>query len=115
MRTIERRFYKDELRMILSAQCSFHSELHNRELYEKCINNLYPLNDAYRQSISGRNFEYLIADDIIFYQRPLKRKTSLIADCPFEVKHDKDGKRIAVSLGFGSLLQICAYYAVSVR
>ena len=96
VRTIERRFYKDELRMILSAQCSFHSELHNRELYEKCINNLYPLNDAYRQSISGRNFEYLIADDIIFYQRPLKSKTSLIADCPFEVKHGKDGKRIAV-------------------
>lgn len=96
VRTIERRFYKDELRQILSTQCSLHDELHNRELYDKCINVLYASNEAYRQSISGRDFVYLFLDDIIFYQRPLKSKTSLIADCPFEVRHDKDGKKIPV-------------------
>lgn len=96
VRTIERRFYKDELRQILATQCSLHDELHNRELYEKCINELYTSNEAYRQSISGRDFVYLFLDDIIFYQRPLKSKTSLIADCPFEVRHDKDGKKIKV-------------------
>ena len=96
IRTIERRFYKDELRQILSTQCSLHDELHNRELYDKCINVLYASNEAYRQSISGRDFVYLFLDDIIFYQRPLKSKTSLIADCPFEVRHDKDGKKIPV-------------------
>ena len=96
VRTIERRFYKDELRQILATQCSLHDELHNRELYDKCINVLYASNEAYRQSISGRDFVYLFLDDIIFYQRPLKSKTSLIADCPFEVRHDKDGKKIPV-------------------
>ncbi|MGN1237765.1 MAG: type II CRISPR RNA-guided endonuclease Cas9, partial [Muribaculaceae bacterium] len=96
VRTIERRFYKEELRQILATQCSLHDELHNRELYEKCINELYTSNEAYRQSISGRDFVYLFLDDIIFYQRPLKSKTSLIADCPFEVRHDKDGKKIKV-------------------
>ena len=96
VRTIERSFYKDELRQILSTQCSLHDELHNRELYDKCINVLYASNEAYRQSISGRDFVYLFLDDIIFYQRPLKSKTSLIADCPFEVRHDKDGKKIPV-------------------
>lgn len=96
VRTIERRFYKDELRQILATQCSLHDELHNRELYDKCINVLYASNDAYRQSISERDFVYLFLDDIIFYQRPLKSKTSLIADCPFEVRHDKDGKKIPV-------------------
>ena len=96
VRTIERRFYKEELRQILATQCSLHDELHNRELYEKCINELYTSNEAYRQSISGRDFVYLFLDDIIFYQRPLKSKTSLIADCPFEVRHDKDGKKIPV-------------------
>ena len=96
VRTIERRFYKDELRQILATQCSLHDELHNRELYDKCINVLYASNEAYRQSISGRDFVYLFLDDIIFYQRPIKSKTSLIADCPFEVRHDKDGKKIPV-------------------
>lgn len=96
VRTIERRFYKDELRQILATQCSLHDELHNRELYDKCINVLYASNDAYRQSISERDFVYLFLDDIIFYQRPLKSQTSLIADCPFEVRHDKDGKKIPV-------------------
>ena len=96
VRTIERSFYKDELRQILATQCSLHDELHNRELYDKCINVLYASNEAYRQSISGRDFVYLFLDDIIFYQRPLKSKTSLIADCPFEVRHDKDGKKIPV-------------------
>ncbi|MGN1245646.1 MAG: type II CRISPR RNA-guided endonuclease Cas9, partial [Muribaculaceae bacterium] len=91
VRTIERRFYKDELHQILTTQCALHSELHDRDLYAKCIDSLYPLNDAYRQSIAGRDFVYLLADDIIFYQRPLKSKTSLIADCPFELRHDKDG------------------------
>ena len=85
VRTIERKFYKDELRLILNKQVEFHPELQDRESYIACIEELYSSNESYRQSIVHRNFTYLIIDDIIFYQRPLKSKKSLIANCPYEV------------------------------
>ena len=45
---------------------------------------LYPQNEAHRNLISTRDLVYLFVDDILFYQRPLKSKKSLIADCPYE-------------------------------
>lgn len=84
VRTVERKFYKDELRKILEAQLRFHDELRDRELYRACVEELYPSNDAYRNSIAGRDFIYLFVDDILFYQRPLKTKKSLISNCPYE-------------------------------
>ncbi|MEN6456790.1 MAG: type II CRISPR RNA-guided endonuclease Cas9 [Prolixibacteraceae bacterium] len=84
VRTVERKFYKDELRAILQKQSEFHPELQNRDLYSACITELYPNNVAYRNSISNNDFTYLLLDDIIFYQRPLKSKKSLISNCPFE-------------------------------
>ena len=84
VRTIERKFYKDELKRILDKQTEYHPELQNDELYKACIEELYPSNEAYRLNISGRNFTYLFVDDILFYQRPLKTKKSLIANCPYE-------------------------------
>ncbi|MBQ2787323.1 MAG: type II CRISPR RNA-guided endonuclease Cas9 [Bacteroidaceae bacterium] len=84
VRTIERKFYKEELIKILNKQAEYHSELQNDELYKSCIEELYPSNQAYRQSIANRNFTYLFVDDILFYQRPLKTKKSLIANCPYE-------------------------------
>ena len=84
VRTIERKYYKDELYRILEAQKKFHPELQDRNLYEACIQNLYPLNDAHRNQISGKDMIYLLVEDILFYQRPLKSKKSLVADCPYE-------------------------------
>lgn len=84
IRTIERKFYKDELSQIIEKQAEFHTELQDRELYHHCIKELYPSNEAYRQNIANRNFTYLFVEDIIFYQRPLKTKKSLIANCPYE-------------------------------
>ena len=84
VRTIERKFYKEELLQILNKQQEFHPELQNKELYNTCIEELYPSNEAYRQNIAGRDFTYLFVDDILFYQRPLKTKKSLISDCPYE-------------------------------
>ena len=84
IRTIERKFYKDELSQIIEKQAEFHTELQDRELYRHCIKELYPSNEAYRQNIANRNFTYLFVEDIIFYQRPLKTKKSLIANCPYE-------------------------------
>ncbi len=94
IRTIERKFFKEELRYILNKQIEFHPELQDNELYKACIKELYSSNDAYRASIANRGFKYLFVDDIIFYQRPLKSKKSLIANCPYEghiVKNENTG------------------------
>ena len=53
-------------------------------MYKACIEELYPSNEAYRLNIANRNFTYLFVEDILFYQRPLKTKKSLIANCPYE-------------------------------
>ena len=58
--------------------------LKNTKLYEACIEELYENNEAYRNTISNRGFNYLFVNDIIFYQRPLKSKKSEISDCSFE-------------------------------
>ena len=84
VRTIERKYYKDELHQILERQKEFHPEFQDRTLYEACINELYSQNDAHRNLISNRDLVYLLEDDILFYQRPLKSKKSLIANCPYE-------------------------------
>ena len=84
VRTIERKYYKDELRRILEKQREFHPEFQDRALYEACLEELYPQNDAHRNLISTRDLVYLFIDDILFYQRPLKSKKSLISDCPYE-------------------------------
>lgn len=84
VRTIERKYYKEELIAILTKQIEFHSELQNSDLYNKCIEELYPNNESHKSNILNRDFIYLFVDDILFYQRPLKTKKSLIADCPYE-------------------------------
>lgn len=84
VRTIERKFYKDELRLILDKQQAFHPELQDRELYKACLDVLYPMNVAHKNNVANRGFVYLFMEDILFYQRPLKSKKSLIDNCPYE-------------------------------
>jgi CRISPR-associated endonuclease Csn1 len=97
VRTIERKFYKDELSKILKTQIEFHSEsLQDREVYKKCIDELYKHNESHKNNIKDRSFEYLFLDDIIFYQRPLKSKISLISDCALEFVPIKDKKGVLV-------------------
>lgn len=84
VRTIERKYYREELHQILEKQKEFHPEFQDKALYEACINELYPQNDAHRNLISNRDLIYLFENDILFYQRPLKSKKSLIVDCPYE-------------------------------
>ena len=92
VRTIDRRFYKEELRCILEKQTEFHSELKNADLYNTCIEALYTSNEAFRNAICSRDFIYLFIDNILFYQRPLKTKKHLISNCPYEEHQgfDKD-------------------------
>lgn len=86
IKTIERKFYKDELKAILTEQTKHHTALQNTALYTKCIQELYPRNEAHQQNIKDKNFNYLFLEDIIFYQRPLKSKKSTIANCNYEVR-----------------------------
>lgn len=84
VRTIERNYYKHELELILKKQTEFHPELSDRSLYNKCIQELYRNNEAHRDNIKNNDFTYLLLEDVIFYQRPLKSKKSLIDSCPYE-------------------------------
>ena len=91
VRTVERKYYKDELKQILEKQVTLMPELQNESLYKSCIEELYPNNEAHRNNIAKPDFINLFINDIIFYQRPLKSKKSLIDDCPYESRKDKDG------------------------
>ena len=90
VRVVDRKFYKEELYRILEMQKQFIAELQDSSLYAAAIEALYPQNQAYRESISGKDFTYLLLQDIIFYQRPLKSKKSLISECPYEYRVYKD-------------------------
>lgn len=84
VRTIDRRYYKEELRAILTKQAQFIPELASNQMLEACIRELYPRNEAHQQSLRRKDLVNLIIDDLLFYQRPLKSKKHLIANCPFE-------------------------------
>jgi CRISPR-associated endonuclease Csn1 len=92
VRVIERKFYKAELEIILKTQQQFHTELQDKNLYQLCLEELYENNEGHRSSISTKDFVHLFLNDIIFYQRPLKSKKSLISNCKFESRtYIKDG------------------------
>lgn len=91
VRTVERKYYKDELRLILETQVALIPELKDDALYNRCLEELYPNNESHRKNIAKPDFINLFINDILFYQRPLKSKKSLISDCPYESHFDKDG------------------------
>ena len=96
VRTVERKYYKEELRQILETQIALIPELKDEILYDKCIEELYPNNETHRNNIARTDFANLFINDILFYQRPLKSKKSLISDCPYESHFDKDGKEYPI-------------------
>lgn len=91
--TIERKFYKDELRQILQKQQEFHPELQDENLYNEAVRELYRSNESYQLALSKRDFVHLFLEDIIFYQRPLRSKKSSIGNCSLEFRkyRDKEG------------------------
>lgn len=85
VRTVERKFYREELVQILNKQKEFIPELRDADLYARCAQELYQTNEVHRDLLVKRaDFTYLFVNDILFYQRPLKSKKSLIANCPYE-------------------------------
>lgn len=90
VRTIERKFYKDELRQILQKQKEFHPELQSNELYNDCIKELYRNNESHQLLLlSSKEFVHLFLDDVIFYQRPLRSQKSSVSNCTLEYKRYK--------------------------
>lgn len=90
VRTIERKFYKAELKQILGKQKEFHAELQNIDLYNDCVRELYRNNEAHQLALSKKDFVHLFLDDIIFYQRPLRSQKSSVSNCTLEFRKYKD-------------------------
>ncbi|WP_312300680.1 type II CRISPR RNA-guided endonuclease Cas9 [Chryseobacterium sp.] len=90
VRTIERKFYKEELKQILEKQKEFHHELQSDDFYNDCIRELYRNNEAHQLTLSKKDFVHLFMEDIIFYQRPLKSQKSSISNCTLEFRKYKD-------------------------
>ncbi|KXA36902.1 type II CRISPR RNA-guided endonuclease Cas9 [Prevotella corporis] len=82
--TIERKYYRAELEAILTEQRKYHEELRSEQMLAVCAEELYRSNLPHQQSLLKKDMVYLLLSDLIFYQRPLKSKKSLIADCPYE-------------------------------
>lgn len=100
IKIIERKYYKDELKKILTEQAKYHAEFNDSNLYKACIEELYPRNEAHQNNIKDKDLIYLFLQDIIFYQRPLKTKKSTIANCQYESRFYKnaDGETKEVPL-----------------
>ncbi|GHE44135.1 type II CRISPR RNA-guided endonuclease Cas9 [Sphingobacterium griseoflavum] len=96
VRTIERKFYKSELRQILTKQAEFHPEFRDQDLLADCVRELYKNNEQHRQQLESKDLSNLLLNDIIFYQRPLRSQKSGIGKCNLEYKvyktKDKYGK-----------------------
>ena len=84
VRTIERKYYKDELKAILAKQIALQPEFFTENLLADCIRELYRNNQTQQQNLLSKDFLHLFLEDIIFYQRPLRSKKSTIANCSLE-------------------------------
>ncbi len=89
IRTIERKYYKNELIAILKKQIELQPELFREDLYNNCIRELYRNNEAHQQQLGTRDFIHLFVNDIIFYQRPLRSQKSNIGRCTLEFRKYK--------------------------
>lgn len=90
VRTIERKFYKEELKQILEKQKEFHQEFQSDDLYNDCVRELYRNNEAHQLTLSKKDFAHLLMEDLIFYQRPLRSQKSSISNCTLEFRKYKD-------------------------
>jgi len=96
VRTIERKYYKEELIAILKKQIELQPELFSEDMYNDCVRELYRNNEAHQFILSKKGFDHLFVNDIIFYQRPLRSQKSSISNCTLEFRKykDKDGNEI---------------------
>lgn len=85
-RIIDRSLFIAELTAIWETQEKFHPELTSKLKRAAIADALYTHNNEKRKELLANNLLHLLVNDIIYYQRPLKSKTSTIGDCRFEKK-----------------------------
>lgn len=90
VRTIERKYYKEELHKILSKQAEFHSEFKDSTVLNDCARELYRNNDMHQKMVASKDLIHLLINDIIFYQRPLRSQKSSIGNCSLEFRASKN-------------------------
>jgi CRISPR/Cas system Type II protein with McrA/HNH and RuvC-like nuclease domain len=82
--------YQAEFDAVWDIQSKAHSILNNctKETIEKIANYLFPgkseTQEKLRQAAIKNGLKYIIKEQVIYYQRPLKPQTELISKCPFE-------------------------------
>src|SRR5690606_6754900 len=88
---VDRDFYREELKQIISTQQAFHTSLRDKEIFEQCVKTLYPRNKNHQDALLKNKdaIQHLLVEDILMYQRPLKSKKSEIANCKYEVQYWK--------------------------
>ena len=59
IKTIERKFYKQELKDILAHQAQYHKELTSNESFTSCLAHLYPKNKGHRHSINDKDLSLI--------------------------------------------------------
>ncbi|WP_417859172.1 type II CRISPR RNA-guided endonuclease Cas9 [Xanthomarina gelatinilytica] len=98
---VDRGFYREELKQIITTQRKFHKNLEDKKVFEQCVNTLYPKNKSHQESLlKNKNaIQHLLVEDVLLYQRPLKSKKSEIANCKYEIGYwrnveDKNGNPI---------------------
>lgn len=90
LRTVDRKFYLEEIRRILECQKQFHPELQSPRCLQECIAELYPHNLPHARNLSRRDLCALLVDDVLFYQRPLRSQKGLVSECPYEFREYVD-------------------------
>uniref|UniRef100_UPI0035948C10 type II CRISPR RNA-guided endonuclease Cas9 n=1 Tax=Aquiflexum sp. TaxID=1872584 RepID=UPI0035948C10 len=90
IRTIERKFYKVEIKSILKSQKRFHPELSEPGILSDIIRELYKNNFSQQNFLQNQDMIHLLVEDIIFYQRPLRSQKSTLSNCPLEVRVFKE-------------------------
>jgi|GEM_PF-398468 len=89
-RVFLRNQYKDEFDAVWDLQGKTHSILDNcpKDKLEKISNYLFPgrseTQEKLRQEAISGGLKYIIKEQVIYYQRPLKPQTELISKCQFE-------------------------------
>lgn len=93
-RHIERKRYRDELKAIWDKQAEFHPELSDKSLIRELSELLYRHNIERQRVLQQKDLYYILTEDIIYYQRPLRSQKNLIASCSLEspISFEKAGK-----------------------
>ncbi|PWH81859.1 type II CRISPR RNA-guided endonuclease Cas9 [Brumimicrobium oceani] len=91
---VDRNFYREELKQIITTQKQFHNKLEDKKVFEQCVKTLYPKNKNHQNTLlKNKNaIQQLLVEDILLYQRPLKSKKSEISNCNYEIRYWKNAE-----------------------